>query len=112
MWKIRVDPDLVNIEGCVVNPRQRQAIRDDWVSKLLVRIHDRSAKFGRKPPWSRYTSLSFDPSWRSTSGFIAPLQPFRERSAAHFISRPSDSPHLQHRLEYRSLAVIRNAHTA
>jgi len=43
MRKMRVDPDLVNIEGCVVNPRQRQAIRDDWVSKLLVRIHDRSA---------------------------------------------------------------------
>ena len=36
--EIRVDPDLANIEqGCAVNPRQRQAIRDDWVSELLVR---------------------------------------------------------------------------
>jgi hypothetical protein len=34
MRKIRVDPDLVSIEGCVVNPRQRQAIREDWVSNL------------------------------------------------------------------------------
>jgi hypothetical protein len=36
MRKIRVDPDLVSIEGCVVNPRQRQAIREDWVSNLLL----------------------------------------------------------------------------
>jgi hypothetical protein len=38
--EIGVDPDQVNIEGRMVDFRQRQAIRDDRLPQLLVRIHD------------------------------------------------------------------------
>jgi hypothetical protein len=38
--EIGVNPDQVSIEGGMMDFRQRQAIRDDRLSKLLVRIHD------------------------------------------------------------------------
>ena len=37
---IGVDPDQMNIEGRMVDLGQRQAVRDDRLPKLLVRIHD------------------------------------------------------------------------
>ena len=37
---IGVDADQVGIEGRMMDLRQRQAIRDDRLPKLLVRIHD------------------------------------------------------------------------
>jgi hypothetical protein len=64
-----------------------------------------------KPLLSRYTSVSSCPS-RTTSGVITPFQRPSERSGAHSNAISSRSPEDQHRSEYRSLAVMRNAHTA
>jgi hypothetical protein len=38
--EIRVDPDQMGIESPVVEPRQRQAVRDDRLPQLLVGVHD------------------------------------------------------------------------
>src|SRR5215469_3117697 len=43
------------------------------------------------------------------SGFVLPLHPPSERSAAHFSAIPRRLPQPQHRSECRSFAVIRNA---
>src|SRR5262249_6010958 len=38
--EIRVDADQIGIERGMVNLRQRQAVRDDWLTKLLVGINN------------------------------------------------------------------------
>ena len=38
--KIRVDSDQLGVKGRMMQVRQRQAIRDDRLTKLFVRIHD------------------------------------------------------------------------
>src|SRR5215472_19349367 len=64
-----------------------------------------------KPLWSRYISVSLGLS-RTTPSFIRPLQRPPERSVARSDAISRGSPQAQDRSEYRSLAVIRNAHTA
>jgi hypothetical protein len=83
MRKILVDPDLLNIEGCVVNPPQRQAIRDDGcpscssASMTDLRISEEN-RCGAGTRAYRSTPPG------SISGFITPLQPIRERSRSAF----------------------------
>ena len=38
--EIGIDADQVGVEGRVMELRQRQAIRDHWLPKLLVRVHN------------------------------------------------------------------------
>jgi hypothetical protein len=40
MQKLGVDADQIGIEGPMMNLRQGQAVRDNWLPKLLVRIRD------------------------------------------------------------------------
>jgi hypothetical protein len=49
---------------------------------------------------------------KTTSGVITPFQRLPGRSIAHSNEIPIGSPQLQQRSEYRSLAVMRNTHTA